>query len=207
MFGISWDATCYHLWLAWSLKYVHLPIGSSDNGLLSNRWQAIICSNIGMLYWCMYASLGLDLTHWGQVTHICVSKLTIIGSDNGLSPGRRQAIIWTNAGILLIRPLGTNFNEMWIKILTFIIHENAFEGVVCEMASILFQPQWVNVHYAPLNIHTILIWFTSVLGISYYRQFSNIRRNQSQNINVSSLALLLSLPNPLKPCVKLRMKM
>ena len=59
------------------------------------------------------------LTHWGRVTHICVSKLTIIGSDNGLSPGRRQAIIWTNAGILLIRPLGTNFNEMLIEILTF----------------------------------------------------------------------------------------
>ena len=52
------------------------------------------------------------------MTHICVSKLTIIGSDNGLSPGRRQAIIWTNAGILLTRPLGTNFNEMVIEILT-----------------------------------------------------------------------------------------
>ena len=34
------------------------------------------------------------------------------GSDNGLSPGRRQAIIWTNAGILLIGPLGTNINEI-----------------------------------------------------------------------------------------------
>ena len=52
------------------------------------------------------------LTHWGRVTHICVSKLTIIGSDNGVSPGRWQAIIWTNAGILLIRNLGTNFNEI-----------------------------------------------------------------------------------------------
>ena len=50
----------------------------------------------------------LSLTHWGRVTHICVSKLTIIGSDNGLSPGRRQAIVWTNDGILLIRTLGTN---------------------------------------------------------------------------------------------------
>ena len=59
------------------------------------------------------------LTHWGRLTHICVSKLTIIGSDNGLSPGRRQAIIWTNAGILLIWPLGTNFNEILIEILTF----------------------------------------------------------------------------------------
>ena len=52
------------------------------------------------------------LTHWGQVTHICVSKLTIISSDNGLSPDRRQAIIWTNAGILSIGPLGTNFSEI-----------------------------------------------------------------------------------------------
>ena len=33
------------------------------------------------------------LTHWGRVTHIYVSKLFILGSDNGLSPGRRQAII------------------------------------------------------------------------------------------------------------------
>ena len=59
------------------------------------------------------------LTHWGRVTHICVDKLTIIGSDNGLSPGRRQAIIWTNAGILLIGPLGTNFSEILNKIHTF----------------------------------------------------------------------------------------
>ena len=53
------------------------------------------------------------------MTHICVSKLSIIGSDNGLSPGRRQAIIWTNAGILLIGPLGTNFSEILSKIHTF----------------------------------------------------------------------------------------
>ena len=51
--------------------------------------------------------------------HICVSKLTIIGSDNGLSPERRQAIIRTNAGILLIGPLGANFSEILIKIYQF----------------------------------------------------------------------------------------
>ena len=61
----------------------------------------------------------LHLTHWGWVTHICISKLSIIGSDNGVSPGRLQAIIWTNAGILLIGPLGTNFIEILIEILTF----------------------------------------------------------------------------------------
>ena len=51
--------------------------------------------------------------------HICVGKLTIIGSDNGLSPERRQAIIWTYAGMLLIGPLETNFSETLIKIQTF----------------------------------------------------------------------------------------
>ena len=61
----------------------------------------------------------LCLTHWGRGMHICVSKLTIIVSDNGLSPGRRQAIIWTNTGILLIEPYGTNFSEILIAILTF----------------------------------------------------------------------------------------
>ena len=61
----------------------------------------------------------IQLTYWGRVTHICVGKQTIIVSDNGLSPGRRQAIIWTNAGILLIGPLGTNFSEILIGIQTF----------------------------------------------------------------------------------------
>ena len=61
------------------------------------------------------------LTHWGRVTHICASKLTSIGTGNGLSPGRRQPIIWTNAGILLTGPLGTNFSDILIKIHTFSI--------------------------------------------------------------------------------------
>ena len=59
------------------------------------------------------------LTHWGRVTHIYLGILTIIGSDNGLFPGWGQAIIWTNAGLLLIGPLGTNFSEISIEIYTF----------------------------------------------------------------------------------------
>ena len=59
------------------------------------------------------------LNPWGRATHICVNKLTIIGSDNGLSPDRRQDIIWTNTGILLIGPWVTNFSEIFIKIYTF----------------------------------------------------------------------------------------
>ena len=59
-----------------------------------------------------------DLVNWDRVTHICVRKLATIASDNGLSPSRRQAIIWTNAGILLIGPLWTNFSEILIEIPT-----------------------------------------------------------------------------------------
>ena len=70
--------------------------------------------------WFTFVPQSEALTHWGRVTHICVSELTIIGSDNGLSPGRRQATIWTNAGILLIRYLGTNFSETIIKIYIFL---------------------------------------------------------------------------------------
>ena len=94
--------------------------------------KVIIWTNADPSHWHIYDALGGDeliqkwhlnimlkiiqyLTHWGRVTHICVS----IGSDNVLSPGRRQAIIWTNAGILLIGPLVTNFNETLITIYIF----------------------------------------------------------------------------------------
>ena len=82
------------------------------------------------------------LTHWGWVTHICVCYLTIIGSDNGLSPDWRQAIIWTNAGILLIGPLGASFSEIVIEIHTFSL-KNVFENIVWKMAAFLSRPQCV----------------------------------------------------------------
>ena len=69
------------------------------------------------------------------MTHICVGNLTIIGSDNGLSPGRRQAIIWTNAGILLTGPLGTNFIEILIAILTF-----SFKKIRLKVSSAKWRP-------------------------------------------------------------------
>ena len=70
------------------------------------------------------------LIHWGRVTHIRVSNLTIIGSDNGLPPGRHQSIIWTNAGILLIGPLGTIFSEILIE-----IHTSSFKKMHLKISS------------------------------------------------------------------------
>ena len=96
---------------------------------------------IGCLHWRFRS-----LTHWDRVTHIHVSKLTIIVPDNGLTPGRRQAIIWTNAGILLILTWGTNFSEILSEILTF-----SFKKMHLKMAAILSQPQCVN-RWTPGNM-------------------------------------------------------
>ena len=75
------------------------------------------------------------LTHWGRVTHICVKKLWTIGSDNDLSPGRRQAIIWNNVGILFIWHLETNFSENQIEIITF-----SFKRMRLKMSSGKWRP-------------------------------------------------------------------
>ena len=89
------------------------------------------------------------LTHWSRVTHICVGKLSIIGSDNGLSPERRQAIIWTNAGILLTGPLGTKFSEILIEILTF-----SFKKMHLKVSYAKWRPfcLGLNVLYGPCMI-------------------------------------------------------
>ena len=89
------------------------------------------------------------LTHWGRVTHICISQLTIIGSDNGLSTGWRQAIIWTNAGILLIGPLGTNFSEILIAIQSF-----SFKKTRLKMLSVKWQPFCLGLNV--LNVSSLV---------------------------------------------------
>ena len=114
------------------------------------------------------------LTHWGRVTHICVSKLTIIGSDNGLSPGRRQAIIWTNAGKLLIRPLGTNFNEMLIEIHSFSLMKmrlkvsSAKWRPFCLGLNVLKQHNFaVKSWYGNAFRATLLLWLESIVDFSH----------------------------------------
>ena len=86
------------------------------------------------------------------MTHICIGNLTIIGPDNGLSPGRRQAIIWTNAGILLIGPWGTNFSEISIGIQAFSLKKMHLRMSSEKMASILSWPQCVNVGLSIVHI-------------------------------------------------------
>ena len=117
-------------------NYLHaIPVLINDikwqyiDGLMQERRNSI-ANALELRLSCTYPSIYIftfpkikpacqGLTHWGRATHICVSKLTIIASDNGLSPGRHQAIIWNNDGILSIGPLGTNFSEILIEILKF----------------------------------------------------------------------------------------
>ena len=91
------------------------------------------------------------------MTHKCVSKLTTIGSENGLSPGRRQAIIWTSAGILLIGPLGTNFSET-----LFEIHTVSFRKMHLKMSSGKWQPFCFGLDVLTIDFDIIDgIWFNS----------------------------------------------
>ena len=89
------------------------------------------------------------LTHWGRVTHICVGNLTLIGPDNGLLPGGRQAIIWTNAGILWIGPLGTNVSEILIKILTF-----SFKKMRLKVSSAKWRPFCLGLNVLNFSTHS-----------------------------------------------------
>ena len=94
--------------------------------------------------------MAVYLTNWGRVTHICASKLTTIGSDNGLSPGRRQAIIWTNAGILLIGPLGINFTESFIEIDMF-----SFQKMHLNLSSAKRRPYYRGINVLLTGVHVI----------------------------------------------------
>ena len=96
---------------------------------------------------------NIFFTHWGRVTHICVSRLTITGSDNGLSPGRRQAFIWTNAGILLIGHLGTNFSENSIEILTF-----SFTKMGLKVSSAKWRPFCLGLNVLNPELNSICYW-------------------------------------------------
>ena len=77
---------------------------TAGNEALQAKWATHIYKYVGLAV--------KALSHWGRVMHKRVGNLTIIGSDNGLSPGRRQAIIWTSVRILLVGPLGPEQTSM-----------------------------------------------------------------------------------------------
>ena len=101
-----------------------------------------------------------ELTHWGQVAHLCVGNSTIIGSDNGLSSGRRQAIILINAGILSTGPLGTNLSEILIE-----IHAFSFKKMRFKISSGKRRPFCLGFNVLTVYIHIC----TAQIAIHRYR--------------------------------------
>ena len=79
----------------------------------SDRVNFIIILISSLAKSCLYCLIEAEWRIYASV------NWAIIGSDNGMSPGRRQAIIWTNAGILSIRISGTNFREILVEIHIF----------------------------------------------------------------------------------------
>ena len=88
-----------------------------------------------------------SLTHWGPVTHICVSKLTSIGSDNEWLVAWPVPSHYLNQCLHIVNwTLGIKLQWNFSRNSNIFIHENAFESIVCEMATILSWPQCVKLH-------------------------------------------------------------
>ena len=116
----------------------------------------------------LLSSIGGQLTRWGQVTPICVSILTIIGSDNGLSPGWRQAIIWTNAR-MLIGHLGTNFGGMLIE-----IHTSSSKKMHLKMSSGKWRPFCLALSVLIIQLHRSSTFRVNTVG-QVYGKFNSTR--------------------------------
>ena len=96
----------------------------------------------------------LPLTHWRRMTHICVSELSITGSDNGWSPCQHQAITWTNAGILLIRTQGIYFSEILSGIHTF-----SFTKMHFKMSPAKVQQLYIGLTVSTCHIQNHVYWY------------------------------------------------
>ena len=131
-------------------SFIRVDLSTNTNNLcLTPLCSSHTMKPSGTMYMFFVDLKMFNLIHWGRVTHIYVSKLTKIGSDNGLSPRRRQAIIWTNTGILLIGPIGRNFNENLIGIQTF-----SFKKMHLKMSSAKWRSLCLGLNV--LTVHKIM---------------------------------------------------
>ena len=141
------------------------------------------------------------------MAHICVSEIIIIGSDNGFSPGRRQAIIWTSAGILLIGSFGIHLSEILIEInllmiaLTQVLSDNFKPSLKAALTqrhhrdhmvsnltrTVLQEMPKISIIYLEISHVTL-----AVLGVDYFRQIrSNSGFQHCQGIS----GMLLNVSN------------
>ena len=108
--------------------------------------------------WFMSTSMGLHLTHWGRVRHICVIKLIHHWFRQWFiawpAPSHYLNQCWNIVNWILGNKFQWNFHQNT----TIFIQENAFENVVCKMASISCWPQRVKCDESLAWSKTDIFW-------------------------------------------------
>ena len=151
-------------WLAYQYRSGGQPFEVPDSSAVAYPSQyssQLKCTggNFTLTPWTRFS----ELTYWGWVTYTCTDNLTIIGSGNGLSPDRRQAITWTNDGILFIGPLGTNFGEILIKLHTF-----SFKKMHLKMLSAKRRPFCLRKALGRVGFTTLKELLTCMFLVSHF---------------------------------------
>ena len=164
---IAIEARAYVVYHSRKISVKTLIFGHQWNLKKNNHWfmaKCVISSHTIPVVYVFQCNFFFKLSHWGRMTHICVNKVTIISSDNnkvtiissdnGLSPERRQAIVWTNAEILLIGTLGIIFSE--------IVHGNS--NILCKKCT--WKCRLRNgVHFASMCLRGLsVLWHTGHRG-------------------------------------------
>ena len=111
------------------------------------------------------------------------------GSDNGLMPVQRQAIIWTNADLLSIGPLGTKFSDILIKIQNFSLMKMCLKNGVCEMVAILSRSECVKLgQYCACRCPTHLNRSKSSAYTAILTELTHLRLNKLAAISQTTFS-------------------
>ena len=133
------------------------------------KWAAMTCPKT-----CNNLLHGWFLLYTGVfVFEFCIKNCP--GSEP-LVPVRRQAITWTNAALLSIWLVGTDFSEIWVG-----IHKNAFKNVVCQ-----------NIGYFVQREMELILLSMCVILIKWYQL---IRTTLVYQINISSDGWIICIQN------------
>ena len=122
-YEIQFPIICMSVVWDWALHYSNCHSNNPQTLWIHHT----ICCDESIVSQC-YRVKGSSLNSFPPSSAYMLSMNRVsIGSDYDLSPFRRQAITWTNAGILLIGPIGTVFNEILTEIYTFSLKKRVWK--------------------------------------------------------------------------------
>ena len=143
-----------------------MPDGNTitDWPIFYDCWLSVQILTYVTWYICVYMMLHI-LTHWGQVRHICVGKLNISGSDNGLAPVQAPSHYLNQCWNIVDWTIGNKLH--WIFNPSISIQENGFENFVCEMGSNLVSLLLTLTNWPLGDVSHFDVYFSYNLIISY----------------------------------------